>query len=416
MINISGSLDNVNLDDDAFVDGVPHETFALLRQVSPVHWTRWKGGDGYWSITRYNDILNVLKDWKRFTSERGANLENWDGDQSIARRSMLEMDPPRHTSLRKIVSMDFSPRAVARYESFVRDITKTIVEQTLKKREFDFVDQFAAQIPMRVFARIMGVPEEDTEKLIAWGDELMGNTDPEVTEVTMYSEESEKYRLYPFRNPAALKVFEYGRWLRRHKWDEPRQDVLTKLAHADVEGRSLMDWEFDNMFLLLITAGHETTRQAIVHGVEALIRHPDQIRRLQNDASLMQTAVEEILRWATPILHFRRTVKEDVELHGKKLRAGDKVVLWFISGNRDEEIFPDPFYFDVGRAPNEHLTFGKVGVHYCLGAYLARLEIRVVFEELLPYLHRFELAGKPVRMRSNFTHGIRFMPVKVVTD
>lgn len=407
------ALANVNLDDDAFVDGVPHETFALLRRVAPVHWCEWKGGKGYWSITKYADIVAILRDWRHFTSEHGANLEDWDSDQAIARRSMLETDPPRHTRLRKIVSMEFSPRSVAQYEPFVREIARDILNRALREVEFDFIEQVAAQLPMRVLARILGLPDEDTAKLIAWGDEMMGNTDPEMTHVPLYSEESDRYRLYPFRSPAALKVFEYGRWLREQRLKEPKNDLLTKLVFADFDGRPLADWEFDNMFVLLVVAGNETTRQAIAHGLEAFNLHPDQIKRLQCDPSLMPTAVEEILRWASPILHFRRTAREDVEIRGEKIRAGDKVVLWFISGNRDEEVFPDPFRFDVGRTPNEHLTFGKGGVHHCLGAFLARLEVRVMYEELLPYLDKVSLTGRPVRMRSNFTNGIRHMPVRV---
>lgn len=412
----SEALANVNLDDDAFVDGVPFDTFSVLRREAPVHWSEWRGGDGYWSITRYNDILDILRDSKRFSSEQGANLEDWDSDQAIARRSMLETDPPNHTRYRKIVGPDFSPRAVAKYESFVREITRSVMKRVLQEGEFDFVEKFAAEIPMRVFARIMGVPDEDADQLIAWGDEMMGNTDPQVTEVSLYSEESDKYRLYPFRNPAGRKVIEYGRAQREKRLKHARDDLLTRLTYAKVDGRPLADWEYDNNFLLLIVAGHEMTRQAIIHGMDEFIRHPEQIKRLQNDPDLMPTAVEEILRWATPVLHFRRTATEDVTLHGKTIRAGDKVLLWFISGNRDEDVFADPHRFDVGRTPNDHITFGRTGVHFCLGTHLARLEVRVIFEELLPYLHRFQLAGETTRMRSNFTNGIRTMPVKVKSE
>mgnify|MGYP001188981553 FL=1 len=407
------SLMNVNLDDDAFVDGVPHETFALLRREAPVYWSEWKGGGGYWSITRHKDILDILRDSKRFSSEKGANLEDWDSDQALARRSMLESDPPRHAKYRKIVGPDFSPRAVRRYEDFVREITRSVLDRVLEMGEFDFVEDFAAEIPMRVFARIMGVPAEDADQLIQWGDEMMGNTDPDVTTVSLYSAASEKYRLYPFSNPAGQKVIAYGRALREQRRKNPTNDLISKLSHAEIDGRPLTDWEFDNNFLLLIVAGHETTRQAIIHGMEAFNLHPDEITRLQNNPDLMPAAVEEILRWATPVLHFRRTATEDVEMHGKTIRAGDKVVLWFISANRDETVFAEPYQFDVARTPNEHVTFGRTGIHFCLGTHLARLEVKVVYEELLPYLHRFQLTDKPLRMRSNFTNGIRYLPIKV---
>lgn len=410
------ALDSIDLENEAFVEGVPHETFARLRRIAPVHWYDWKLGKGFWCITKYQDILTILKDWRTFTSELGANLEDLDAEQLEARRSMLETDPPRHTRLRILVGKEFTIKAVAQYEPLVRNLTRSILERAFRETEFDFVEEIAARLPIQVLARILGVPPEDTPKLVAWGDQMIGNTDPELADVLWDSIESEKYRLYPFRSPAALEVFQYGHWLAEQRRREPQNDLVTKLAFAEIDGQRLTEREFDTMFLLLVVAGNETTRQAIAHGMHAFHDHPEQIDRLQRDPSLMPTAVEEILRWASPVLHFRRTATKDIELGGQIIHSGDKVVLWFVSANRDEEVFEDPFRFDIGRVPNEHMAFGKSGVHMCLGGFLARLEIRVMFEELLPCLHTIRLAGQPQRMRTNFTNALKRMPVRVVSS
>lgn len=403
----------VNLEHDAFVEKVPHETFAWLRKEAPVYWYDWKQGRGFWCITRHEDITQVLKNWRVYSSELGgANLEDLDEEQRKARQSMLETDPPRHTRLRGLVSKWFTPKSVAQYEGLVRQLTRIILDEALQHKEFDFIDKIAAQLPIQVLARILGVPPEDTPKLIEWGDKMMGNTDPDVADVLWDSKEAEKYRLYPFRSPAALEVFEYGHWLGRKRRNNPQNDLVSKLVHAEIDGERLTEREFDTMFLLLVVAGNETTRQAIAHGMHAFIQYPEQTVRLQGDPSLMPTAVEEILRWSSPILHFRRTATTDTTMHGQTIKAGDKVVLWFVSANRDETVFEDPDRFDIGRNPNPHLAFGQGGPHVCLGSYLARLEIRVMFEELLPHLHKFSLAGKPERMCSNFTNALKRMPVR----
>ena len=403
----------VNLEHDAFVEKVPHETFAWLRKEAPVYWYDWKQGKGFWCITRHEDITQVLKNWRVYSSELGgANLEDLDEEQRKARQSMLETDPPRHTRLRGLVSKWFTPKSVAQYEGLVRQLTRIILDEALQHKEFDFIDKIAAQLPIQVLARILGVPPEDTPKLIEWGDKMMGNTDPDVANVLWDSKEAEKYRLYPFRSPAALEVFEYGHWLGRKRRNNPQNDLVSKLVHAEIDGERLTEREFDTMFLLLVVAGNETTRQAIAHGMHAFIQYPEQTVRLQGDPSLMPTAVEEILRWSSPILHFRRTATTDTTMHGQTIKAGNKVVLWFVSANRDETVFDDPDRFDIGRNPNPHLAFGQGGPHVCLGSYLARLEIRVMFEELLPHLHKFSLAGKPERMCSNFTNALKRMPVR----
>ena len=409
-------LEDVSLENDDFAERVPHETFALLRREAPVWWYDWPHGRGFWCVTKHADVVSISRDTKTFTSEQGANLEDLDEEQRTARQSMLETDPPRHTRLRGLVGPPFTPRAVKAYELALRELTAAVLDRALPLGEFDFVEEIAKQLPIRVLARLLGAPDEDTDPLIAWGDRMIGNTDPELTDVLHDSPESERYRLLPFRSPAALELFEYGHRLAAERRREPSEDLVSKLVHAEIDGERLSEREFDTMFLLLVVAGNETTRQAIAHGMLALAEHRDQWDRLREDPELVWTAgADEILRWSSPVLHFRRTATRDVELRGQTIRAGEKVVVWYVSANFDEEVFEDPLRFDVGRRPNPHVTFGGGGPHYCLGAHLAKLEVQVMFDLLLPRLAGLELLGPPERMRTNFTNALKRMPVRVET-
>ena len=407
-------LEGISLENDDFAERVPHETFALLRREAPVWWYDWPHGRGFWCVTKHADVVSISRDTKTFTSEQGANLEDLDEEQRTARQSMLETDPPRHTRLRGLVGPPFTPRAVKAYELALRELTAAVLDRALPLGEFDFVEEIAKQLPIRVLARLLGAPDEDTDPLIAWGDRMIGNTDPELTDVLHDSPESERYRLLPFRSPAALELFEYGHGLAAERRREPSDDLVSKLVHAEIDGERLSEREFDTMFLLLVVAGNETTRQAIAHGMLALAEHRDQWERLREDPELVWTAgADEILRWSSPVLHFRRTATRDVELRGQTIRAGEKVVVWYVSANFDEEVFEDPLRFDVGRRPNPHVTFGGGGPHYCLGAHLAKLEVQVMFDMLLPRLAGLELLGPPERMRTNFTNALKRMPVRV---
>ena len=400
---------------DTFVQAVPHEQFDLLRREAPIYFHPETEQAGFWCITRYDDILTVLKDWRTFSSETGATaLEDLDPDQIEARKSMLDTDPPKHSSLRAIVNKGFTPRAVAAYEQLLRDLTRQILDESLPRGEFDFVEEVAKQLPIQVLCRILGVPLEDDEQLIEWGDKMIGNTDPDLGGLHPASPESAKYRLYPFRSPFAMELYNYGHRIAAERREDPRDDLVSKLVTwEDEDGRRLSEREFDTMFLLLVVAGNETTRQSIAHGMLALIEHPETMERLRDDLSLMPTATDEIMRWASPVLHFRRTATADTELRGVPIREGDKVVTWLISGNFDEEQFADPLRFDIQRKPNNHVTFGRGGPHFCLGAHLAKLETRVMFEELLPRLASIELTGPARRMHSNFTNAYKSMPVRV---
>jgi cytochrome P450 len=248
--------------------------------------------------------------------------------------------------------------------------------------------------------------------LIRWGDAMIGNQDPEFTDAVVDKVDTEEFKYLPFRSPIALEMFEYAHRQRDLRLEEPQDDVITALTVAQREG-ILTEREFDNYFGLLMIAGNETTRHTISHGMQALIENPDQMQRLRDDPSLISSAVEEILRWATPVMHFRRTASRDTELRGQKIREGEKVVTWYISANRDDNQFPEPYRFDIARRPNEHVTFGPGGPHFCLGAHLAKLETKVLFQELLPRLRSIELTGPVERMRSNFVNGIKHMPVRV---
>ncbi|MBD0289724.1 MAG: cytochrome P450 [Thermoleophilia bacterium] len=408
------TIADVDLENDVFAERLPHETFAFLRREAPVHWYPWRHGRGFWCVTKHADVVAVSRDTKTFSSAWGANLEDLDEEMLAARRSMLETDPPRHTRLRALVGPPFTPRAVRAYEVALRELTRVILDSALALAEFDFIEEIAKELPIRVLARLLGVPESDTDALIRWGDRMIANTDPDFADVLYDSPESERYRLVPFRSPAALELFEYGHRIAAKRRAEPKDDLVSKLVHSEIDGERLSEREFDMMFLLLVVAGNETTRQAIAHGMHALVEHPEEWARLRTDGELAWKAgADEILRWSTPVLHFRRTATADVELRGERIRAGDKVVVWYLSANFDEEVFDDPFRFDVGRTPNRHITFGGGGPHYCLGAHLAKLEVQVLFDELLPRVADVELTGPVERMRTNFTNALKRMPVRI---
>jgi cytochrome P450 len=400
---------------ELYAEGIPHEVFQTLRDEAPVFWNDEQDGNkGFWSVTRYDDVAAVDKDAETFSSEQQVTLEELDEDQLLVRKSLIDTDGARHWALRKILVREFSPRAVNLYADFVKKLTDTTLDRALEQGEFDFVDEISADIPIRLLAKMLDVPIEDTDKLIDWGNQMIANSDPDYTDVLAGSAESEEYRDLPFRSPAALEVFEYGFKLAAQRKGGTGSDLVSKLVNTEPDdGVPLSDLDYQNYFALLIIAGNETTRHTISHTVRALASHPEAWRKLKEDPSLVQNAVEEFLRWATPILHFRRTATRDVELHGQTIREGDKVVMWFGSANYDERHFPDPYTFDVTRKNVDHVSFGKGSPHFCLGNALARMEIRIVIEGLLERLDRIELLAEPTHVRSNLVHGIKKMPVRV---
>ncbi|MBS1677981.1 MAG: cytochrome P450 [Actinobacteria bacterium] len=400
------TLDHIDLGDpNLFVESVPHEAFALLRREDPVHWNEEPDGPGFWAVTRYEDIRHVHRAVDVYSSEiGGTSLEDLDQEQIEARKSMLDMDPPRHDELRGLIARRFTPRAVSVWEEQIRTVTRGVLDRALPMGEFDFVREVSSEIPMQVFAEILGIPQGERREIIEIGDRLLGNQDPEFA----VTETADEHRNLPFSHPAALEMFEFGRRLAAERRREPGNDIITQLAFEP-----LTQQEFDTYFVLLATAGNETTRHTITHGLLALLEHPEEMARLRADAALGAKAADEMLRWATPVHHFRRTAAKDTVLAGTAIGAGDKVTTWLVSGNRDETVFEHPDRFVVDRTPNPHVAFGPGGIHHCMGAHLARLEIRIAFEELLARSVDIELTGSPERLRSNFFNGIKRLPVKV---
>jgi cytochrome P450 len=401
---------------DRWAQGVPHDWFTLLRRDQPVFWQDERRGRGFWSLTRYDDVLAASKEWQTFSAAvGGTSLMDLTPEQVESRKSMLDSDPPGHTRLRAIVNKAFTPRAINAYEARIRTLFLEVLDEAFAQRELDFVDAVAVELPMRILCELMGVPLEDRRHLVDLGNRMLGNTDPDTAGEDFVADRADlsQYAHLPFSSPAAPEMFAYANRLAEKRRGSPRDDLTTRLVQAEADGERLSEHEFDLFFLLLVTAGNETTRHAMSNGLLALLEHPEQCDRLLADPELIPTAVEEILRWAPSLLHFRRTATRDVELHGERIRAGDKVALWYVSGNRDERQFPEPLRFDVGREPNRHLAFGLGSPHYCLGSHLARLELRLWLEEMLPTLGRIELAGRPKRLRSNFFHGVKSLPIRL---
>jgi len=413
---LMSSTSSINLADlDLFENGAPWDSFAALRADSPIHFNdEGDDGSGFYSVVRYHDIVKVLRDSDTFTSERFTNLEEVDVEQEEARRSLLETDGSRHRALRRLLQGQFTPAAVARYETFLRGLTATTLDNAFAKKEFDFVTEVSADFPIQVLAKLLDVPDEDTDKLIDWGNRMIGNTDPEHADILINDPESEKYRLVPFRSPAALELFEYGDELARQRRGKDGDDLVSVLVNSDLsDGIPLTERDFHTNFLLLVVAGNETTRHTISHTMNNLINNPDQLAYLQENPDMIPWAVEEFLRFASPVYHFRRTTTREVEIGGVSIPQGKKVVPWFASGNRDETVFDRANTLDVTRNPNEHMTFGRGGPHMCLGNALARIELRVMFEDLIGRVDSVERMGDLDFLRSNFVHGIKRMPVRV---
>jgi cytochrome P450 len=413
-----GPADADITDPDVYVEGVPHATFERLRTTDPVSWWDETDGAGFWAVTRYDDLLQVSRDVEVFSSAQGITLEEITGDDFEARRNMLEYDPPEHTRYRRLVSKPFARREVYAYEQAIRLLARSVVDEALAgPATFDFVDRISKQLPMRMLGRLLGVPDSDGPWLVERGDALLGNFDPEFTDHPVGLVDTDEFKHIPFRSPAALDLYRYAEQQAARRREHPTNDVISRLLAPTIDGEQLSEREFKNFFVLLVSAGNDTTRYTMAAGMKALIEHPDQMAELRDsigrDPAVMDRAVEEILRWATVTMHFRRTATRDTELRGRKIAAGDKVVIWFVSADFDRERFPEPYRFDIHRTPNDHVAFGRMSPHLCLGAQLARMELKVLFEELLPRLADAQLAGPIDRLRSNFISGMKRVPIRV---
>ena len=393
-------------DPDTFVPGVPHEYFALLRREAPVLQHPYPDGGHFWCVTRHEDLVTVNRDNSTFSSwRRTALIDTPPPDQlETMRMLMLNMDPPEHTQLRKIVNKGFTPRMIRSLWDHLREEAKEIVERARDQGEVDFVEEVAAELPLIAIAEFLGVPVEDRKVIFELSNRLVGNADPEygVSDVDA--------------GQASMDMYAYAQELAAHKRKHPGDDIASALLQAEVDGDRLTDMDFNVFFMLLSVAGNETTRNAISHGMLALLEHPDQTQDLVEHPEILEGAAEEIVRWASPVMQFKRTTTKPVTIAGVDIPEDESIVFWHISANRDETVFDEPFTFDLRRAPDAHTTkqigFGGGGPHFCLGANLARAEIQVIFEQLLPYLPTIEQTGPAARLRSNFINGIKHLPVR----
>ena len=402
MTQTAPDVSPVDLSDSrSFVPGVPHAWLAYLRRHDPVHWQEEPGGPGYWAVTKYNDCVTVNREYERFSSAAKGTMPFEIGEDEVAQQSlmMLNMDPPLHTRYRRLVNKGFTPRMVRDIEQSIHRSADSIIDQVSETGRADFVTDLSAELPLQVIAEVLGVPAEDRHRMFDWSNQMVGSEDPE------YQLQAE------MAMTAAMELYAYAAELFGQKRIDPHADLMSVLTTVEVEGESLSSLELELFFLLLTVAGNETTRNLMSGAMHAFFQYPEQWDRLRNDRSLLPRAVEEMLRFVTPVMNFRRTAMCDTELSGTPIRQGDKIVFFHASGNRDEEIFENPDLFDVGRDPNPHIAFGGGGPHFCLGANLARMEIRVMFEHLLDRLPDIQQAGDVQRLQSRFINGVKHLPV-----
>jgi cytochrome P450 len=396
-------LDRVDLmDEDLFEDGPPHDLFARMRAEAPVRWNEMADGDGFWSVTKAADIARISKDPATFSSERRGVFvnENQPMPVDVINQVILGMDPPRHVKYRGIVQKAFTPRIIALQERQVRERVARLLDNVCERGECDLVKEISIELPLQVIAEMLGVPQDDRAKLFEWTMQIEESvSNPEVSGVEALGQ---------------IGMFLAGKIAERRANPGGADDLTTALIDAEVDGERLNDFEIAAMFGLLMFAGNDTTRNTISGGTLALIEHEDERQKLIDDPSLLESglAVDEILRWVTPVMWFRRTPTANTELRGVPIKEGEKVVIWYASGSRDEEALPHPMRFDVSRPKIDHMAFGGGGRHFCLGSPLARLELGRVFPEILRRLPDMELAGPVGRTRSNWVNGITSLPVK----
>jgi cholest-4-en-3-one 26-monooxygenase len=402
---------DIDITDPAtYANGIPHEAFARMRHDEPVALRMYEGRP-FWAVTRYRDLVTVTRDPVTYSNARGmTNLPDLTEEQMNARRSIIDTDAPEHVRLRKLGIPAFTSHRVKSYEEVTREIATQLLRDAAEQGSVDLVQSISAPLPIRVIINILGVPEEDAAMLVQWSDELIDSTG---VPADAYGNTT-PLELLPFSAPASHALFEYGRKMREERTRNPKDDLTTALVEARWEGEALSDYDFKNMFHVLVFAGNETTRTAISNGISSFIDNPDQLELLYSRPELVDQAVEEIIRWATPVLHMRRTATRDAELAGVPIHEDDKVVIFYCSANFDGDEFADPLRFDITRPVKPpQVSFGAKGPHHCLGAPLARMEIRVLLEEMIKQGTRFEQTGPIVRTNSSFVNGIASLPVRV---
>ncbi|MEE8509113.1 MAG: cytochrome P450 [Myxococcota bacterium] len=400
-------LNDVDLTDaDLFQQAVPHDMFRLLRREAPVYWHEENRGRGFWAITKHADLRAISKNPALFSSERGGTLRDdpTPADLPLIRSILINMDPPRHRRYRSLVNKGFTPRMMNRLRPRIQQIVKDIVNGVIERGECNFVEDVAAILPMLVICEMMGVPEEDRRRVYEIGNSLVGSDDPDL-------QPEDSPRPPDNAQEAFAEMFMYAGKLREKALSHPSDDLATALVNAEIDGERLSESDFNFFFLVLLIAGNETTRTVTTNGIIALLEHPAELAKLEADMSLLNGAVEEILRFTPAVHHFRRQAAADTELRGQKIREDDKLLLWYPSANRDEEVFDRPDTFDIQRSPNDHLAFG-IGEHYCLGSSLARLELREIFKGVVGRMHEMEITAPPRRLRSTFINGVKEMQVR----
>jgi cholest-4-en-3-one 26-monooxygenase len=407
-----------------FVDGVPHQWFAFLRQNAPVWWHEEGDGPGFWAVTTHADCTTVNRDSEHFSSGRRATFiwELAEDDLAQHQLMMVNMDPPLHTRYRRLVNKGFTPRMVGQLEQQIHLATDQIIDSVIERGSADFVTDIAAELPLVVIAELLGVPHEDRHRMFDWSNRLIGNEDPEYQRPDTTDDkppvdaaadgQRTGYTAGEAAVQASMELYAYAVELFAAKRAQPTDDLMSVLTQVDLDGERLSELELELFFLLLTVAGNETTRNLISGGMAAFFDHPDQWDLLQRDRSLLPSATEEMLRYVSPVMHFRRQTTSALTLGNQIIEEDSKVVFFHVSANRDETVFSDPHRFDITRDPNPHIAFGAGGPHFCLGANLARMEIRVMFEHLLDRMPELELDGSIERLQSQFINGVKHLPVR----
>ena len=402
---------------DLYLDGIPHERFAAMRETPGLVWHPYEGkGGGFWAVTRHADVKEMSKAPEIYSSGIGhSNLWDLEADALEARRSIIDTDAPDHTRLRRLVSKAFTPRNIRKWEETTRQIAVQLLDEFEAAGGGDWVDMVAAPLPIRVILSILGVPVEDADFLVEISNYLVEGTSDRPSLPDDAYGNTTPVHLLPFGSPASHALYEYAEKIGAQRRAEPKDDLVTLLVEAEEDGDRLSASEYRNFFHVLVFAGNETTRTALTHGAMAFAENPGEWQRLLDDPELLERATDEVLRWATPVLHMRRTAACDTELAGTAISEGDKVVMWYCSANRDAAVFDDPYRFDIGREDNQHFAFGGGGPHFCLGAFLARMEISVLFDEMRKRRMCLEQRADAVRAPSNFVHGVLSVEMGVST-
>ena len=402
------------LDHQLFAEREPWDIFEYLQREAPVY-RHPDDADGFWCVTKYDDVLDVLKRAKVFSSQAGgsARIGQVEPDVLEARRNFMETDAPLHNEWRKPFARDFTPKSIARYEDQLRVIVDQVLDEAFEKQDICFVHDIAALVPIRVLGTILGLPPEQFDRFIELGDRMIIDSDPEIAIHVAGSPEAEAFKYLPFGSEAAAELCAMGRQTIDARRGNPKEDVLSILANMEIGGHLLGDRDLDNNFALFVVAGNETTRQSMALGLLALFNDDRAMAEFSQPGAATDQAVDELIRIASPVWHFRRTAIEDTEIRGQKIKAGERVVIWFAAANRDAEAFENPHALDFSRKKDEHLAFGRGGPHYCIGTHLARLEIRVLYEQLFPRLKSIEQTGPERRLVSNFTNGLKHFPVRI---